>query len=399
MMLDYNSLLIALGVSSSCLAMTLMGSWLTRRPETFLLTCTIGLVFVVTGIFTYSFYVARPTAAPAVITFILLSLGFSIIWAAGHQFRKHRLSRAGIAIGSLGNILLTVPPMLLGYDGLAYMLDNAVIAALLFATAREYWLSRSEAPAPLCGIAALYALTAVSFVLCTAVLVWDGKLVLGKAPDNWAEDLSIAISIAGMTGIGALSLALHQWRQAAIHKADAMTDALTGLMNRRALFQLYGTRLFTPVMAAVIFDIDHFKAVNDDHGHAAGDSMLKLFADELTANLRGSDIVARLGGEEFALVLDNVMPGRAEQIADRIRETFSARELVFDSKRLQCTVSAGIAFGSAECVDFDGVLHAADRALYAAKRNGRNRVESAEYLHAVPSETALPVVGAAASNG
>jgi diguanylate cyclase (GGDEF)-like protein len=152
-------------------------------------------------------------------------------------------------------------------------------------------------------------------------------------------------------------------------------------------------------MAAVIFDIDHFKAVNDDHGHAAGDGMLKLFAGELTANLRGSDVVARLGGEEFALVLENVMPGRAEQIADRIRESFAARQLTFEGKALKCTVSAGIAFGSAGGLDLDGILHAADRALYAAKRNGRNRVESAEYLHAVPSEGLAALPGPAASNG
>jgi diguanylate cyclase (GGDEF)-like protein len=178
-----------------------------------------------------------------------------------------------------------------------------------------------------------------------------------------------------------------------------MTDPLTGVMNRRALFELYGNRSFTPVMAAVIFDIDHFKAVNDDHGHAAGDGMLRLFAEELTVNLRGSDVVARLGGEEFALVLDKVMPGRAEQIADRIRESFAARELEINGTLLRCTVSAGIAFGSSEVADFDGVLQAADRALYAAKRNGRNRIESAEYLHAVTRERALAVSASAAVNG
>ncbi|MET0748811.1 MAG: GGDEF domain-containing protein [Rhizobium sp.] len=399
MMLDYNSLLIALGVSSSCLAITLMGSWLTRRPDTFLLTCTVGLVFVVAGIFTYSVYVARPTLPPAVISFMLFAIGFSVIWSAGHQFRRHRLSQSRIAIGSLSGILLTVPPMLLGYDGLAYMLENAAIALLLFATAREYWLARAEAPVPLYGITALYALTGVTFVLCSSVLVWDGRLMLGKAPDNWAEDLSIALCIAGMTGIGALSLALHQWRQAALHRLDAMTDSLTGLMNRRAIFNIYGNRPFTPVMAAVVFDIDRFKTINDDHGHAAGDRMLKLFAGELTANLRGSDIVARLGGEEFALVLDNVLPGRAEQIADRIRESFAARELEIDGKRLKCTVSAGIAFGTSETLDFDHVLHAADKALYVAKRNGRNRVESAEYLHAVPNPSAAALPGPAASSG
>jgi diguanylate cyclase (GGDEF)-like protein len=399
MMLDYNSLLIALGISAACLAMTLMGCWLTRRPETFLLTCTIGLALVIAGILTYSFYVARPAMAAIIVTDILFSLGFSVIWTAGHQFRKHRFSRKRLAVGSLAGILLTVFPIAMGYDGLAFILENIVIASLLFATAYEYWLSRAEAAVPLYGISTLYSLTGITFVLCAAVLISDGRLVLGKAPANWAENLSIAICIASMTGIGALSLALHQWRQAAIHRFDAMTDPLTGVMNRRALFELYGNRSFTPVMAAVIFDIDHFKAVNDDHGHAAGDGMLRLFAEELTVNLRGSDVVARLGGEEFALVLDKVMPGRAEQIADRIRESFAARELEINGTLLRCTVSAGIAFGSSEVADFDGVLQAADRALYAAKRNGRNRIESAEYLHAVTRKRAPAVSASAAVSG
>ena len=75
-MLDYNSLLVALGISSICLVMTLLGSWMTRRKESFLLTCTIGLSFVIGGIFTYSAYVERPTMAPAIAAFILFSIGF-----------------------------------------------------------------------------------------------------------------------------------------------------------------------------------------------------------------------------------------------------------------------------------------------------------------------------------
>lgn len=389
MMLDYNSLLMALGVSSSCLAVTLMGSWLSRRPETFLLTCTIGLMFVVGGIFAYSFYVAHASKLPGVGTFLLFSIGFSTIWVAGYQFRKGYVSYGRLAVAAGLEVVLTVPTMLLGYDGVAHIADNLVIALLLFATAREYWLSRQEAPTPLYGLAVLYSLTASSFVLCAIVLAWKRQFIIGAAPDNWAEDLNIGISIASMTGIGALSLALHQWRQANRHRTDAMTDQLTGLMNRRALFGIYGNRAFTSLMAVILFDIDRFKAVNDDHGHAAGDGMLKLFADELLANLRDADIVARHGGEEFALVLENVLPGRAEQIADRIRESFAGRELWMDGKSLKCTVSAGIAFGTKAGADFDDVLSAADKALYNAKRNGRNRVETAEFLHSVSAAPSL----------
>lgn len=383
MLVDYNSLLLALGVSASCLAVTLVGSWFSRRPDTFLLTCSAGLIPLVAGIFIYGAYVDKPLPIFAILTFVLFFIGFPTIWVAGHQFRTRRLSKVRFLLGCLVGIAASVGPMLAGYDGLAFIGVNAVVTVLLLLTAREYWLSRHEAPTPLYGITALYTLTAISFALCAAVLIADGKLVLGHAPNNWAEDFSLAVCIAGMTGIGALSLALHQWRQAALHRQEAITDLLTGLLNRRALFDLYGRRTFGSSMAVIVFDIDRFKAINDQHGHAAGDLVLKLFGQELSVGLRSSDTVARLGGEEFALVLNNTLPGRAEQVAERVRDAFAAQVVSIDDKSLVCTVSAGVATGTVKGIGFDEVLRAADKALYVAKRNGRNRVEVAAYLHAV----------------
>ncbi|WP_027666224.1 GGDEF domain-containing protein [Rhizobium leguminosarum] len=386
MMLDYNSLLLALGVSAACLAVTLMGSWLVRRAETVLLTATVGLVLVVSGIFVYSAYVNTPETWLGVANFVLFHAGFATIWGAGKQFLTGRVSLLAIAIRALAAMVFSVVPMLSGYDGLAFIADNLAIALLLFATARQYWLARAEAPAPLLGITALYALTAISFVLCAAVLISDGKLVLGHAPSNWAEDLSLAVCIAGMTGIGALSLALHQWRLAARHRLDAITDPLTGLLNRRALFDQYGTRPMGTTTAVIVFDIDHFKSVNDRFGHAAGDRVLNIFAGELSAHCRTGDTAARLGGEEFVLVLKEIMPGRAELTAERIRRAFEAREIHIDDEVLTCTVSVGVAPGRSKSLDFDTMLSAADKALYVAKRAGRNRVELASYLKAVPVE-------------
>ncbi|MBY5897365.1 GGDEF domain-containing protein [Rhizobium ruizarguesonis] len=386
MMLDYNSLLLALGVSAACLAVTLMGSWLVRRSETVLLTATVGLVLVVSGIFVYSAYVNTPEKWLGVANFVLFHAGFATIWGAGKQFLTGRVSLLAIAIRALAATVFSVVPMLSGYDGLAFIADNLAIALLLFATARQYWLARAEAPAPLLGIAVLYTLTAISFVLCAAVLISDGKLVLGKAPSNWAEDLSLAVCIAGMTGIGALSLALHQWRLAARHRLDAITDPLTGLLNRRALFDQYGTRPMGTTTAVIVFDIDHFKSVNDRFGHAAGDRVLNVFSGELSAHCRTGDTAARLGGEEFVLVLKEIMPGRAELTAERIRRAFEAREIHIDDEVLTCTVSVGVAPGRSKSLDFDAMLSAADKALYVAKRAGRNRVELASYLKAVPVE-------------
>ncbi|MEZ2131203.1 MULTISPECIES: diguanylate cyclase [unclassified Sinorhizobium] len=389
MMLDYNSLLLALGVSATCLAVTLMVSWLTRRADTFLLTGTCGLVLVIAGIFAYSAYVVLPDRLLGVVSFILFLAGFSVIWGAAYQFRTGRLSQLRIALWTALAFLVTLPPMIAGYDGLAFIIDNLVIAILLFMTAWEYWRGYAEAPVPVMGITGLYTLTAISFTLCALMLVWDGRLVLGAAPDNWAEDLNIAVCIAGMTGIGALSLALHQWRLAAKHRLDAMTDPLTGLLNRRALFDLYGQRSFGTSMAVIVFDVDRFKSVNDQHGHAAGDRVLKIFAAELSAHCRPSDVAARLGGEEFALVLKDVLPGRAEVVAERIRGSFETREIDIDGKLLRCTVSVGVASGTDQEADFDAMLSAADNALYAAKRGGRNRVEVAGFLRAVSQDASL----------
>ncbi|MDM9619235.1 GGDEF domain-containing protein [Rhizobium sp. S96] len=387
MTLDYNSLLIALAVSAACLAVTLLGSWFARRTETFLLTCTIGLVLIVSGIFAYGLYVGTPTKLLGITAFVFFFPGFAAAVGAGYQFRTGRLPCRMMVAAALAGYAVTIPPMAIGYDGFAFIAENTVIASLLFVTAYQYWLARAEAPVPLTGITALYILTAISFVLCASVLLADGKVVLGAAPSNWAEDLSLAICIASMTGIGALSLALHQWRLAARHRIEATTDSLTGLLNRRALFDQYGSGEMGSTSAVVVFDIDHFKSINDTFGHAGGDRMLRLFADELRANCRAGDVAARLGGEEFAMVLRDVTPGQTELVAERIRRAFEQRQIVFDGAIATCTVSAGVAPGRPTPVPFDALLRAADKALYAAKRAGRNRVELASHLHAVPMET------------
>lgn len=386
MTLDYNSLLIALAVSAGCLAATLFGSWFGRRTETFLLSCALALLLIVGGIIVYGLYVEKPAIWLGVVAYVLLHSGLAMGWGAGYQFRTGRFPALATMVCAFAAILLSVPPMIAGYDGAAFIAENTVIAAVLFAVAYQYWLARDEAPAPLTAIAFLYTLTALSFVFCAVVLIAGGKLVLGAAPKNWAEDLSIAICIASMTGIGALSLALHQWRVAARHRLDAITDPLTGLLNRRALFDRYGAGAMDTTTAIVVFDIDHFKSINDTYGHGVGDHMLKVFAALLEASCRTGDTAARLGGEEFALVLKEVMPGRAEVVAERIRRALEDYETRLDGSVVRCTVSAGVAVGRPIPTHFDALLSAADKALYAAKRTGRNRVELSGHLHAVPVE-------------
>ncbi|CAN7537045.1 GGDEF domain-containing protein [Mesorhizobium sp. LjRoot246] len=382
MSLDYTSLLLAVGFSAACLSLTLFGMWLTARSEKFLLTWAISLVFVVADIFAYDAYIDMPGRLLGIATITLLLLGFSTMLGAAYQFRSGGSPIPRTVLGSAISLTVTLPAMALGYDGLGFIFENAFAALLLFATALEYWKGRDEAPALTIGITTLYSATAISFALCAMVLVWDEKLVLGHAPSNWAEELSLIIVIASMTGIGALSLALNQGRLARHHHRNALTDPLTGLLNRRALFDLHGDIPIGAFTAVVVFDLDSFKAINDEFGHAAGDEVLRMFARDLAGNLRPADVAARMGGEEFALVLKRTLPETVEATAETIRAAFAARRIETETGSLTCTVSAGFAFGTKEGLSFDKVLSAADKALYAAKRGGRNRVTASPFRRA-----------------
>ncbi|MBZ9756641.1 GGDEF domain-containing protein [Mesorhizobium sp. ESP6-5] len=381
MSLDYTSLLLAVGFSAACLSLTLFGMWLTARSEKFLLTWAISLVFVVGDIFIYDAYIEMPGRLLGIATSAFLLIGFSAMLGAAYQFRTGG-SPLPRTLWGCYSLAIALPPMALGYDGLGFVAENMFAAVLLFATAFEYWKGRDEAPALTIGITALYSATATSFGLCAMVLAWEGKLVLGHAPSNWAEELSLVVVIASMTGIGALSLALNQGRLARHHHRNAQTDSLTGLLNRRALFDMHGHVPVGAFTAVVVFDLDNFKTINDEFGHAAGDEVLRVFANELVANLRPADVAARMGGEEFALVLKRTLPEAVEEAAERIRAAFAARLIETETGSLTCTVSAGFAFGSKEGISLDKVLSAADKALYDAKRGGRNRVTASPFRRA-----------------
>lgn len=374
---DYHTLLLAIGLSGFCLSATLFASWMSARVERFLLSWSIGIGCIVPAVAIYSLYVDHPTVLLGTLAFLAHFAGFAFIYGASYRFRWGCSGRRQIAAVFVACSIVAVPPLIAGYDGIGFIALNLLVAGCLVATAWEYWQSRQEAPLPLTGIVLLYLLTAVSFLLCAGVLLHDGRWVMGRAPENWAENLNLVMAIIGITGIGAMSLALNQWRVAGNHQRAAMTDALTGLLNRRALFDRYGDAPLSEHMAAIAFDLDSFKSVNDRHGHAAGDAVLVVFAQVLQDACGTAVSIARLGGEEFVVVLDRMLPDRAQRIAERIREDFAAKLIPIGGRSITCTVSAGVAVVTADCQNFDSLLSHADKALYMSKRNGRNRVSLA----------------------
>ena len=167
----------------------------------------------------------------------------------------------------------------------------------------------------------------------------------------------------------------------------AVIDPLTGLYNRRYALQHMNrladrsseTGLPYTVM---MMDLDRFKAVNDTYGHGAGDEVLKELARRLQENLRGVDLVARLGGEEFMVVMPDTNETEAGFAAERLRKAIDAREFTLpDGKKIPVTVSIGVAFGVGHNMSQTALLEQADKALYEAKTNGRNQV-SYFYAHA-----------------
>ncbi len=161
----------------------------------------------------------------------------------------------------------------------------------------------------------------------------------------------------------------------------ASTDPLTGLPNRRhflAQLQLEVARQqrFHETPATLLMlDLDHFKRVNDTHGHAAGDAVLRRFAELIRASLRKTDLAGRLGGEEFAILLYGSDRVSATDYAERLRQQIAAENIAFDGTTLRINVSIGVTALCAADTCTDTALARADKALYQAKENGRNRVE------------------------
>ena len=371
---DYSSMLIALGFAAACLAAMLFVAWFSARSERFLLTWSVGMAFVVVHVAVYGFYSTTPRPGIEAVGFACLIVGLALLLVAAKQVRKRKLSPGFIIALFAGSLIVALAGFFTSMNGIGFMTTNVVAAVLLIATAAQYAKVRDEAPGAAMGLMLLYGVTGISFFLCAAVLAVEGAWVIDRAPENWAEKLNIAVAIACLPGVGALSLALNQARLARTHRRDAETDMLTGLLNRRALFERYSDRRLDPLTSVVVFDLDHFKSVNDSFGHAVGDEVLRRFAEALRTSVRGVDTVARLGGEEFAVVLPRSRAESAMQVAERVRQAFADEFVETVDGAIRSTVSAGVATADGTDEMFADVLRRADQALYAAKHNGRDRV-------------------------
>jgi diguanylate cyclase (GGDEF)-like protein len=177
-------------------------------------------------------------------------------------------------------------------------------------------------------------------------------------------------------------LAMSKERTELRHKTAAMIDPLTGLLNRRAFLADAEALLRRQIardcpIGVLLIDLDHFKSINDRFGHAVGDKILQIFAKTTRASLRQTDLIGRLGGEEFTVVLADAGRDNAFLVADRLRKAFAADAAVLDGQILHATASIGVSVIVDPSQDLAQLITLADQALYLAKARGRNRVEVA----------------------
>ncbi|GGC16360.1 GGDEF domain-containing protein [Pseudoduganella buxea] len=271
------------------------------------------------------------------------------------------------------------------------MLFTPIIVAINFSVVRLLW-RMPAGPAR----AAYMPLLCLEVLFMAQMLVRAGYLAimpettltfLGSQALQTVGSLFVLLflMVAGMSC--ALIVIRHQ--ELALRKAS-LTDSLTGWLNRRALHDL-ASREFARVgrgghaLSFIAFDIDHFKAVNDRHGHSTGDIAIRHVTALAEQALRGYDALFRLGGEEFAVLVTGHGPGELHGIAERVRDLIERTPLYCGDKSIAMTVSIGLATCAPADTSWEDALRRADGALYQSKREGRNRVTPCPMvrLHAV----------------
>ncbi len=232
--------------------------------------------------------------------------------------------------------------------------------------------------------AAMGALTAASLLLRVGMLVPQvGAPPVAFFTATLERTLAFVPSLLLAQGFGLSFVVMQRERSEAKLRAAASTDALTGCENRRgleerALSELeYARRKGVP-LGLVVIDLDRFKRVNDQHGHAVGDALLRHVARVLGEALRPSDVVARYGGEEFCVLLRDADAGAATAVARRLAGAIRRAEMLAAGTRVPMTASMGVAsFDPASDEEWEALFRRADAAMYRAKEGGRDRVEAA----------------------
>ncbi|MBC6716066.1 GGDEF domain-containing protein [Aurantimonas coralicida] len=371
---DVQTLFLTNAMILIVMGLAFYAAWRKQPDETYW-PAWIGANFVIAAsLFSYMAFPGEEPSFGLALPNSLLVIGFGLRWTAARLFARRRVYWSLLVLPPLVVATMFALPGWFDYP-VAYYTVNAILMLFAAATAWEFYTDRETGLPSRYGLLIAYGVMALSFAgriaqginahtAETAHLVFDSVL-----------QIHLLIAVIHTTASGAFVLSIAYERMARDLRHAAMHDALTGLPNRRAFEQRLEKALRDRShFALVVFDLDHFKSINDRYGHAAGDAGLKRCAHICPSVLRQQDFVARIGGEEFAAILPGVTPTEAFMLTDRVRATVAAARIAADDGSFGLTLSAGIAHSAEGEASFDRLMRAADANLYRAKNGGRNRI-------------------------
>jgi diguanylate cyclase (GGDEF)-like protein len=311
----------------------------------------------------------------------LLFLACGMIWSAARIFHGRPVFWGAMTAGAvvwlagctMADFVQSMPARI--------VLSSLIVSTYTFLTAAELWRERRKSVLrrwPAIFVPMLHGAVFLMPIPLASLLPAEHGMV--SLASGWIAVFALETMLY-VVGTAFIVLVLAKERTLRLQRDAALTDELTGALNRRGFFaaaqQLVAQHAKNGESVSVLmFDLDHFKSINDRFGHPIGDETLKLFATITNSSMRSSDIFARFGGEEFVAMLPCSLADAAVA-AERVRLAFQAAAGMVAGCPLAATVSVG-AVSAERCPDVAALLTAADQALYRAKEKGRNRVESVE---------------------
>jgi diguanylate cyclase (GGDEF)-like protein len=373
--LDVPTLLFAAICLSVVLGLFLIFAWFQQRDVRAL--AWWGAAYLIGGSSMALWSAPAPLfTLPAAIPAALIFVACGMIWNGVRLFRGRRVLPLGLFGAVVWVVLCQFTPI--GETAEARItLGAIVVACYTFFIAIELWRERRRSLYSRVAAVVVPVLHAGIFLLPLAI-----KLFLPvNYSASWVGVFALETMIYGL-GTAFIVLLMVKDYHVHIHRTAATTDHLTGLCNRRAFLESAQTlcgfqaKRKEPV-TLMMFDLDHFKSINDRFGHGIGDDVLRVFASMARSSMRANDVIGRLGGEEFAAIVPGG-PEIAERIAERLRVSFQAAGVEVKGHSIGATVSIGIACARTPVVAIEPLIQRADAALYRAKNSGRNRIEIAE---------------------
>ncbi len=407
MTLDIHTLFLVTTYVEAILGLLLLFAW--AQNMALHAVCWWGFAHLIrlTSIALFGMYGSVPDVISIDLANALLFTAYAATWTGARVFDGRPVEPVYLVTGAVLWLLICRLPVLADHANTRSLIVAGIITSYIWLTAYEFWRGRSEPLVSRWPAIIMFFAHGSLFLLRTPMIALlpvaaNSEGVFGSV---WMTVLSFEALLLTISS-AFLLLAMAKERTELRHRTAAMVDPLTGIANRRSFLQdasiLAKRHLGNPRPTAVlVLDLDHFKSINDRFGHAFGDRVLEIFTEAARKSMRGSDLVGRLGGEEFAAVLADTTCEKAVAVAERIRESFAQMATEVDSRPVGGTVSIGLVHCQGPVLDVPELLAQADHALYYAKERGRNRVEvaSLDMVAGQNGATAAPVTSSVAAIG